>query len=201
MLNLFRCHIQNHGLCILQRGLKSSDITITQLWLTDNGLTSVISSVISDLAISCRVKLLCTSHNKTVGEDDRLYRILTDDDSMVEKLWMTGVELSSSGAIKLFTALSEAKKLRELYIDYNSFTDEACDAIIMAMKKNTSLIQLDMEHNPISGECAQFIVQALQYNDRSQLQRLVLNKDYPNDVKDNIRSLEEKFNKKTQIWF
>ena len=164
-------------ICILQRGLKSSDITITELWLTDNGLlTSVLSSAISDLTISCRVKVLCISHNKTVGEDDRLYKILTDDDSMIEKLWMTGVELSSSGATKLFTALSEAKKLRELYIDYNSITDEACDAIIMAMKKNTSLNKLDMERNPISGECAQLIVQTLC---TSQLQKLILDKDYP----------------------
>ena len=61
---------------------------------------------------------------------------------MVEELIMNFVNLSSSGAIKLFT--SKAKKLRILGINSNNITDEACDVIIMAMKKNTSLVRLDM---------------------------------------------------------
>ncbi len=191
-LDLWGCHIQDHGLQILQRGLRSSDVTITQLVLTKNDLTAVSSSAISDLTISCRVKILWIGYNKTVGEDDRLYRIITDDSSMVEQLFMTYVNLSSSGAIKLFTAL----KLRRLDIDNNNITDEACDAIIMAMKKNTSLVTLNMHNNPISGECAQLIVQALQHN--NTLQELSLNNDYPNDVKMKIRSLEKEVNKKRE---
>ena len=109
---------------------------------------------------------------------------------------MTRVNLSSSGAIKLFTALSEAKKLRMLWIQYNDITDKACDAIIMAMKKNTSLVRLYMHDNGISGKCAQLIVQALQYN--NTLKQLYLNRDYPDDVKEKIRSLEEKVNKKRE---
>ena len=79
---------------------------------------------------------------------------------------MNFFNLSSSGAIKLFT--SEAKKLRVLGINSNNITDEACDVTIMAMKKNTSLVRLDMCDNPISEECAQLIVQALQYNNTLQ---------------------------------
>ena len=196
-LNMFSCHIQDHGLQILHRGLRSSDITITKLSLTNNDLTAISSSAISDLIISCRVKILYISYNETVGEDDRLYRIITDDSSMVEVLWMNGVKLSSSGAIKLFTALSEAKKLWELYIRNNDITDEASDAIIMAMKKNTSLVELYMHSNPISGECAQLIVQALQYNNTLQL--LWLNYYYPHDdVKKKIRLLKEEVNKKRE---
>ena len=194
-LGLYGCHIQDHGLQILQRGLRSSDVTIAVLQLRSNDLTAVSSSAISDLTISCRVKKLWIDHNKTVGEDDRLYRIITNDSSMVEELYMYNINLSSSGAIKLFTALSEAKKLRELWIEYNDITDEACDAIIMAMKKNTSLVALYMHHNPISGECAQLIVQALQYN--NTLQQLDLNV-YPDDVKEKIRSLKEEVNKKRE---
>ena len=194
-LNLIGCHIQDHGLQILQRGLRSSDVTITDLTLTDNDLTAVSSSAISDLTISCRVKTLYILVNKIVGEDDRLYRIITDDSAMVEYLLMSFVNLSSSGAIKLFTALSEAKKLRFLWIDNNNITDKACDAIIMAMKKNTSLVKLvihNCHNNPISGECTQLIVQALQYN--NTLRELYLN-DYPDDVKMKIRSLVEEVNK------
>ena len=154
----------------------------------------VSSSAISDLTISCRVKILYISGNNTVGEDDRLYRILTDHSSMVEELYMNSTNLSSSGTIKLFTSLSEAKKLRILWISGNNITDEACDAIIIAMKKNTSLVELNMYDNPISGECAQLIVQALQYNNTLQL--LHLNYGYQHDVKGMIRSLEEEINKK-----
>ena len=168
-LYLWDCHIQDHGLQILQRGLRNSKVVITDLEVQCNDLTAVSSSAISDLTISCRVKILDISYNYTVGEDDRLYRILTDHSSMVEKLYMNYTNFSSSGAIKLFTSLSEAKKLRILDIAHNNITDEACDAIIMAMKKNTSLVRLYMSPNPISGECAQLIVQALQFNNTLQL--------------------------------
>ena len=194
-LDLWDCYIQDHGLQILQRGISSSDITITELELSFNNLTAVSSSAISDLTISCRVKKLYISHNNIDGEDNRLYRIITDQSSMVEVLWMSHNNLSSNGAIKLFTALSDSKKLRVLWITKNNITDEACDAIIMAMKKNTSLVELFMDHNPISGECAQLIVQALQYN--NTLQHLWLN-DYPDDVKMKIRSLAEEVNRKRE---
>ena len=51
----------------------------------------------------------------------------------------------------------------------HDIADEAYNAIIMAMKKNTSLVVLHMYSNPISGECAQLIVQALQHNNTLQL--------------------------------
>ena len=176
-LNLDNCHIQDHGLQILQRGLRGSDVTITELWLWGNDLTAVSSSAIGDLTISCRVETLYISGNNIDGEDDRLYRIITDQSSMVEVLYMSDNNLSSNGAIKLFTALSDGKKLRKLGINHNNITDEACDAIIMAMKKNTSLVVLSMHHNPISGECAQLVVQALQYNNTLQ-QFVILDTTY-----------------------
>ena len=126
-LDLSSCHIQDHGLQILQSGLRGSDVTITELWLWDNDLTAVSSSAISDLTISCRVKILYIGGNNIDGEDDRLYRIITDQSSMVEVLDMSYNNFSSNGAIKLFTALSDGKKLRMLWIDNNNITDEACD--------------------------------------------------------------------------
>ena len=66
----------------------------------------------------------------------------------------------------------------------------------MAMKKNTSLVQLMIGCNPISEECAQLIVQALQYN--NTLQELWLNYDYHDDVQEKIRSLQEEVNKKRE---
>ena len=164
-LDLYQCYIQDHSVHILYCALTSCDVTITELLLSNNGLTKS-SAVISDITISCRVKTMSISSNNTIGEDERLYSIISDPSSMLEELYMTSTKLSSHAAIKLFTALSEGKKLRGLYIANNDITDEACDAIIMAMKKDTSLVELFMYDNPISGECAQLmiIVQALQHS-------------------------------------
>ena len=192
-LDLWRCYIRDHGVHILHRGLTSCDVTITTLRLWYNGLTESSSSAISDITISCRVKILNINRNNTIGEDERLYSIISDPSSMVEELYMNSTKLPSSGAIKLFTALSEDKKLRVLHIANNDITDEACDAIIMAMKKNNSLVELDMYGNPISGECAQIIVQVLQHN--NTLQRLWLPR-YSDDVKEMIRLSTEEVNKK-----
>ena len=193
LLDLSWCYIQDHGVHILHRGLTSCDVTITTLDLASNGLTKSSSSAISDITISCRVKVLYISDNNTIGEDERLYSIISDPSSMLEELYMYYTKLSSSAAIKLFNALSEGKKLRVLYINSNKITDEACDAIIMAMKKNTSLVQLYMYDNPISGECAQLIVQAFQHNNTLQI---LLLPSYSDDIEKRIRLSAEEVNKK-----
>ena len=192
VLGLGGCYIQDHGVHILHRGLSNSSVTITTLWLWSNGLTKSSSSAISDIIISCRVKEFSFHANKTVGEDERLYSIISDPSSVLEELYMWSTKLSSNAAIKLFTALSDNKKLRILDIGDNDITDEACDAIIMAMKKNTSLVRLDMSDNPISEECAQLIVEALQHN--STLQKLSL-PSYSDDVKERIGLSAEEVDK------
>ena len=81
--------------------------------------------------------MLNISDNKTVGADRRLYSIIFDPSSMLEELYMGPTNLSCNPTIKLFTALS-----RILGIDNSDISDEACDAIIMAVKKNTSSVEL-----------------------------------------------------------
>ena len=190
-LNLCLCYIQDHGVHILHQGLKCCDVTITTLWLNNNDITKCSSFAISDIVINCRVKVLNISGNKTIGEDERLYSLISDSSSAVEKLYMYSTKLSSNGAIKLFNALSEGKKLRVLWISSNNITDKVCDSICMALKKNTSLVELWMYHNLISGECAQLITQALHYNSTLQLLSLPL---YPQDVKEKIRLSAEEVN-------
>ena len=194
-LELWNCYIQDYGLHILHRGLKSCNVTITTLGLLNNGLTESSSSAISDITIRCRVKKLFIAHNYILGEEERLYSILCDPSSMLEELYMSFTKLSSNGAIKLLTALSEGKKLSVLDIADNDITDEACDAIITAMNKNISLIRLDIDHNPVSGECAHLIVQALQHNTTLQLLYLPC---YSDDVKERIKSSAEEVNKKRE---
>ena len=63
----------------------------------------------------------------------------------------------------------------------------------MAMKKNTSLVELRMDGNPISGECAQLIIEAIQHNNTLQLLSLPFN--YPHCVKEKMELLVEEINK------
>ena len=194
-LYLYECYIQDQGVHILHRGLTSCDVTITRLGLSYNGITESSSSAISDITISCRVKMLYIDNNNIVGEDERLYSIISDPSSMIEVLFMNYTNLSSNAAIKLFTTLCKSKKLRTIKITDNNITDEACDAIIMAMKKNASLVALYMDGNPISEKCAQLIVEALQHN--NTLQQLWL-PDYSEDLKKRIRLSVEEVNKKRE---
>ena len=194
-LDLGFCYIQDHGIHILYRGLTNSGVTITSLDLWSNGLTDSSSSAISDITISCRVKILNIRHNKTVGEDERLYSIISNPSSVLEELYIHDSKLSSNAATKLFAALSDSKKLRILDIRSNDITDEACDAIIMAMKKNTLLVELNMYGNPISRECAQLIVEALQHNNTLQLLWLP---SYSYDVEKRIRLSAKEVDKKRE---
>ena len=193
---LYRCHIQDHGIRILHHGLTSCEVTITTLQLWHNGLTESSSSAIRDITINCKVKMLYISNNNKVGEDEDLYSILSDPSSMLEELRMNWTKLSSSAAIKLFSRLSDSKKLQKLQIANNNITDEASDAIIMAMKKNTSLVTLIMHNNPISGECVECIVQILQHN--NTLQELWLPNNYCDSIKERIRILAEGINKERE---
>ena len=193
-LELYNCYIQDHGVHILYRGLTSCYVTITTLVLWSNGITKSSSSAISDIVISCRVKKLDIDGNKTIGEDERLYSIISDPSSVLEELYMNHTQLSSNAAIKLFTALSEGNKLKVLWIHHNDITDEAGEAIVMALRKNTSLAELSIYANPISRERAQLIVQALQQS--NTLQHLWLPYNYSGGIMERIRLSVEEVNKK-----
>ena len=198
-LNLCGCYIQDHGVQILRLGIQSyRDATIATLHLGYNGLTESSSSAISDITINCRVKELSIVGNKFVGEGEKLYAIISDPSSMLEILHMQRINLSLNALLKLFTALGESSKLRELCISsyINNITDEACDTIIMAMKKNTSLVELFMQDTPISGEYAQLIVEGLKHN--STLQILYLPFGYQHYIKEGIRLSVEEVNKKRE---
>ena len=92
-------------------------ITLTSpllvLWLSDNGLTSQSSSIISDITVSCNVKELWINGNHTIGEDEQLYSILTNPSTMLETLDMDSTALSSRAAIALFTALKDNNSLKD----------------------------------------------------------------------------------------
>ena len=194
-LNLDSCYIQDHGLHILHRGLLHyTDITITELVLSYNGLTSQSSSIISDITVSCNVKVLAIIGNHTIGEDEQLYSILTNPSTMLETLNMIDTALSSRAAIALFTALKDNNSLKELYIPINDVTD-ASDAITTALQRNSCLDRLRMDHNPLTGEAIVNIVNALRGNNTLSLLWLP---ECPEDISKRISSLQEVINMKRQ---
>ena len=191
-LHLSYCYIQDHGLHILHRGLLHCRKIINKLQLIHNGLTTQSSSLISDIVVTCKVKLLWINGNDTIGEDEQLYSILSNPSTMLEELHMTNTKLSSRAAIALFTALKDNNKLKELYIASNAITDDACAAITTALERNSCLVRLTMHDNPLTGEAIVNIVNGLKVNNTLELLRLP---KYPEDIKKTISSLQEVINK------
>ena len=192
---MFSCHIQDKGLNILYRGLRhSSDVTIDYLQLSHNGVTRRSSSLLSELTVKCKVKLLMIDGNDTIGEDQQLYSMLTNPSTELETLNMHNTSLSSRGAITLFTAVKENNKLKELNIGGNAITDDACDVITTALQRNSCLVTLYMRDNPLSSEAIINIVRCLEVNNTIQ----VLWLPYCPEAIQNIRFLEEVVNKKRE---
>ena len=194
LLNLISCYIQDKGLNILWRGLRHiTDITINTLWLSSNGLTVQSSSLISELTVRWKIKMLVIAGNKTIGENQQLYNILSNPSGVLEILDMGGTKLSSTAATDLFTLLRNNHKLKKLYIASNAITDDACDAITAALKSNGCLIKLSMHDNPLSSEAIVNIVQCLEDNDTLQVIGLP---DCSKATQENIRALQEVVNNK-----
>ena len=196
-LGLWDCHMQDKGLNILYRGLRHcSDITIKDLWLSSNGLTIQSSSLISQLVVQYKVKVLGIDDNDTIGEDQQLYSMLTNPSNVLEELFMGVTKLSSTAATDVFTAVKENNKLKKLYIEYNAITDDACAAITTALERNSCLVTLNMHGNPLGSEAIVNIVRCLEVNNTLQLLGLP---NCPQDIQENIRSLhEEVVNKKRE---
>ena len=192
-LCLYDCYIQDHGLHILHRGLfHCRNITIDQLQLTLNGLTTQASSLISDITVKCKVKLLGINSNHTIGENEQLYSMLSNPFTMLEELWMWNVRLSSTAAIILFTAVKDNNKLKRLYVESNAITDDASDAITTALERNSCLVTLNMYDNPLTGKAIVNIVNTLKVNNTLEMLRLP---KFPEDIRKTINSLEEFINK------
>ena len=197
-LDLSLCYIQDHGLHILHRGLlHCNDITITTLELSNNGLlTAHSSSMISDITVSCKVKVLWLDGNYTIGENEQLYSILTNPSTMLETLYMGNTQLSNRAAITLFNALKDNKKLKELGITYNDVTDDASDAITTALERNSCLVTLYLYNNPLTGEAIVNIVNSLKGNNNTlELLRLPT---CPEDINKRICCLQEVINEKRE---
>ena len=125
-----------------------------------------VDNYLSDIIITCKVKVLNISYNKTVGETPHFFTtILTDPSSVIEILVMFNNNYSStSWAIELFSSLRKNKTLEVLEIWCNNISDDVCGVMCGALRVNNTLRVLDMSHNPITGQATQLILDALKDN-------------------------------------
>ena len=194
-LNLYECYIQDHGLHILHHGLlHCSDISIKKLGLDWNSLTTLSSSLISDITVKCKVKELVIDDNHSIGENEQLYSMLSDSSTMLEVLDMNNTQLSSRAAVALFNALKDNSKLKELDISHNAITDDACDAITSALERNNNLVTLWMANNPLTSGAMLNIVNGLKINTTLELLRIRFPK-CPEGIKNTISFILESINK------
>lgn len=195
MLDLCRCYIQDHGFLILHRRLLHCyEITITELWLNYNGLTTLSSSLVSDITVKCQVKVLVIDSNNMIGENDQLYYMLTDSSTMLEELHMADTKLSR-GALNLFNGIKHNNKLKGLYINRNSITDDVCDVITAALELNSCLVLLHLYNNPLTGEAIVNMVANLKVNNTLEVLGLP---NCPEHIRKRIICLQEVINKRRE---
>jgi len=192
-VNLTSCHIQDDGVRQLHRILKHNIITIENLYLNNNDLNSSSDSYLSEIIISCEVKVLNISDNKTIGETDN-FTVLSDKSTQIERLYMHDNRYSSSKwAVKLIQSLKENKTLRLLWIGGNRITDEICDVTCDVLHNNTTLEELYISYNDISAETSKKIVISLNNNNSLKVLSLPV---YPDDIIKEIALLQNEVIKK-----
>ena len=196
LLNLSFCYIQGHGLHILHHGLlHCSDMTINTLELDYNGLTTQSSSLISDITVRHKVKQLWITGNNTIGENEQLYSILSNPSTTLEILDMDNTKLSCRAAIALFNELKDNNKLKRLNISYSNITDDVGNAMTTALERNSCLVELYMNSNPLTGEALVNIVNGLKVNNTLAVLGLP---QCSEDIEKRISSLQEVINKKRE---
>ena len=174
-LDLDNCHIRDVGLRILHRILLQSAITIEELLLISNDLSSSSDGCLADIVIKCRVKELNISSNKTIGQTEEFFPTIISPS--LEALRINDINLSSRAAIMIFTALKEKKtKLKKLEMFNSDVTDDARDVIAETLQVNSTLEFLGIHGNKISKEALQLILNSLRHNNTLTL--LIVPSDY-----------------------
>ena len=193
-LNLEYCHIQDAELHIIHRIITPSSITIEMLWLYGNNLSFSSDRCLTDIVITCGVKVLNISINKTIGQTEEFFpAILSSPSSMIEKLYIHGINISTRAAIMIFTLLKEKKtKLKKLGMADSDITNDVCDIIAETLQVNSTLEYLDICGNKISKEASKLILNSLRQNNTLKELNLPY---YSEDDKKQIFILQDIVNK------
>ena len=165
MLNLGGCNIKDAGLYMMHRMLQSLPITIEELVLSANDLSSSCDNSLADIVISCTVKVLDVNGNGTLGQTGEFYPAILSPSSMLQRLNVANTILSNKVSIMIFNLLQEKDtKLEWLDISDNEITDDSCDVIVKTLQVNNVLQHLCLNGNRISKQATKFIVNSLHVN-------------------------------------
>jgi len=176
-LDLSKCHIQDYGLQILHRNICCSNITIKELWLEYNDLSSSSDSSLSNIVITCKVKVLGIYHNTNVGETEQFMAKIFTDPSVIEVLYMHYNTYSKIWTKHLFFSLKENVTLRCLGIGRTNISDDMCDVICEALTVNRTLRELYIWGNPFTNQGITMILNALKVNNTLELLQVTKHPD------------------------
>ena len=172
-LNLYECHIGDHGMSILHQylcGDKASKNEITKMNLSNNELTGASSHLVADIISDLRPHVLWLNDNNitimrnistavttssTVKVLNMKYNGLTAQEAAglsdmmicLEVLDIRYNDLGDCGAEYLSVGITNTRTLRVLMIDGNNIGASGTKAIANALSGNTSLEELDMGYN------------------------------------------------------
>ena len=156
-------HIEDRGCEMLYHGLIScAKLTIEEIDLSCNYLTSQSADSITAIIIHCKTKKLRVTNNRIGAK--AFGRLLSSNSSALEELNLDNNHLSSAEAIILFKALRKCNHLKILEITSNNIGDDAVEEISASLQVNNQLKELWIDSNPITGRAALSIVQSLKMN-------------------------------------
>ena len=183
-------HIRDAGLHIIHRIITPSYINIKELRLYSNDLSSSSDGYLTDIVITCGVKLLYICRNKTIGQTEEFFpTILSSSSSMIEELYVYNINLSTRAAIMVFTLLKEKNtKLKKLGMGDSDITDDVCNVIAETLEVNSTLEYLDIYYNKISKEASQLMLNSLRHNNTLTMLNLSF---YSEDDKKEILTLKD----------
>ena len=95
----------------------------------------------------------------------------------------------------LFNELKDNNKLKWLNISYSNITDDVGNAMTTALERNSCLVELYMNSNPLTGEALVNIVNDLKVNNTLAVLGLP---QCSEDIEKRISSLQEVINKKRE---
>ena len=157
------------------------------------------SSMLSEITVKCKVKTLWISGNNITGESHQLYSMLNDSSNVLQELYKWDTRLSSRGAINLFKALAKDNKtLKKLNIALNEITDDVCDTLTTALKRNSSLVKLYMYGNPMTGEAMLKMVNGIKVNNALEILHLPECPINPKNNNKRLSCLQNIINKKRE---
>ena len=165
MLNLGGCNIHDADLSIMHCILKSSPITIKELVLSTNNLSTTCDSSLADIVINCGVNALDINGNQTLGHTEEFFPAILSPSSMLKILNVANTILVNRTSVMIFTLLQEKNtKLEWLDISDNEITDDSCDVIVKTLQVNNVLQHLCLNGNKISKQATQLIISSLRLN-------------------------------------